>query len=247
MSWRLKKQLTYLVMFLAVLVLIGFYFYAKSQQPTCFDGKQNQGEEGIDCGGPCAISCEVKELLPIRTETFPVITYPDKSFDLLGVVENPNRGWVLRNALAVFYLYDQFNRLQDKITAGKISILPREVRYVTVLNLNKLDYPVGKVELKIEYDLTQWQKTSLDFLPVSLINQQIKDNTFFAEISNPTGETFRNLELIIRFFDQENNLVGITRSIIQEVKPFETMPISLTLPPADNISDFETSLHLITF
>ena len=22
-------------------------------EPTCFDGKQNQGEEGIDCGGPC--------------------------------------------------------------------------------------------------------------------------------------------------------------------------------------------------
>jgi len=29
--------------------------------PTCYDGKQNQGEEGIDCGGPCYTGCMVKE------------------------------------------------------------------------------------------------------------------------------------------------------------------------------------------
>lgn len=26
--------------------------------PTCFDGVQNQGEEGIDCGGPCVTPCD---------------------------------------------------------------------------------------------------------------------------------------------------------------------------------------------
>jgi hypothetical protein len=26
--------------------------------PTCFDGIQNQGEEGIDCGGPCPTPCD---------------------------------------------------------------------------------------------------------------------------------------------------------------------------------------------
>jgi hypothetical protein len=29
--------------------------------PTCYDGIQNQGEEDIDCGGPCYLECEVKE------------------------------------------------------------------------------------------------------------------------------------------------------------------------------------------
>ncbi|MBL0342020.1 MAG: hypothetical protein IPP71_14490 [Bacteroidetes bacterium] len=24
---------------------------------TCSDGRQNQGEQGVDCGGPCANSC----------------------------------------------------------------------------------------------------------------------------------------------------------------------------------------------
>jgi hypothetical protein len=30
-----------------------FIVYKESSQPTCFDGIQNQGEIGIDCGGPC--------------------------------------------------------------------------------------------------------------------------------------------------------------------------------------------------
>ena len=29
----------------------------KCLEPTCFDGIQNQGEEGIDCGSPCEASC----------------------------------------------------------------------------------------------------------------------------------------------------------------------------------------------
>jgi hypothetical protein len=30
-----------------------FTVYEDSDTPTCFDNEQNQGEEGIDCGGPC--------------------------------------------------------------------------------------------------------------------------------------------------------------------------------------------------
>ena len=30
-------------------------------KPTCSDSIQNQGEEGIDCGGPCSRRCELKE------------------------------------------------------------------------------------------------------------------------------------------------------------------------------------------
>lgn len=38
----------------------GDIFYVVSEKPaTCFDGIQNQGEEGIDCGGPCK-QCKIR-------------------------------------------------------------------------------------------------------------------------------------------------------------------------------------------
>lgn len=38
-------------------------------QSTCYDNKQNQGEQGIDCGGPC-LQCK-KQLFPISISLFP--------------------------------------------------------------------------------------------------------------------------------------------------------------------------------
>ncbi|MCK4670283.1 MAG: hypothetical protein KAT43_03690 [Nanoarchaeota archaeon] len=36
--------------------------------PTCYDGIQNQGEEGIDCGGPCDLCALPEELFPAEVE-----------------------------------------------------------------------------------------------------------------------------------------------------------------------------------
>lgn len=45
--------------------------------PTCFDNKQNQGEQGIDCGGPCVKLCPSSFLPPevIWTKAEPVAPY----------------------------------------------------------------------------------------------------------------------------------------------------------------------------
>ncbi len=245
MSWRLKKQILYLTFFFAFLFLITFYFYNSLQKPSCFDGKKNQGEEGVDCGGPCPVSCEVKDLLPPKTETFPEIIY-DQSIDLLGLVKNPNQNWALKDVLAIFYVYDKFDRLQNKVTAGKVSILPREARYIAVLNLDRPKYQIGKIELKLVYDRTNWKKLEFESLPLSLVNQRIENRLFLTEISNPTERFFENLELIVRFFDQEHKLVGVSKSLIEKVPAFETVSVSLTLPQVENISDFEVSLHAIS-
>jgi hypothetical protein len=43
------------------------------QCPTCSDGIQNQGEQGVDCGGPCPWKCEIEKPLPSRTRVFYVL------------------------------------------------------------------------------------------------------------------------------------------------------------------------------
>jgi hypothetical protein len=55
MSRYLGKQLSILFVFSTLILAIGvgIYFIINGQQPNCYDGAQNQGEIGIDCGGPC--------------------------------------------------------------------------------------------------------------------------------------------------------------------------------------------------
>ena len=53
---RLLKQFLYGVFYLAIIaaVGVGFYFHYDNAPPSCFDGIQNEGEQGIDCGLPGA-------------------------------------------------------------------------------------------------------------------------------------------------------------------------------------------------
>ena len=37
------------------------FFVACEESKSCFDGRQNQGELGIDCGGPCPDPCNIIE------------------------------------------------------------------------------------------------------------------------------------------------------------------------------------------
>ena len=55
MSYKSRKQFFYGIIYLVIFGLIGagIYFALTSKEATCFDGIQNQNEEGVDCGGSC--------------------------------------------------------------------------------------------------------------------------------------------------------------------------------------------------
>ena len=56
-SWAAKKQLTYLLFALVAVAGLIAAIWLNITAPSCTDGKQNQDEQGIDCGGVCAKEC----------------------------------------------------------------------------------------------------------------------------------------------------------------------------------------------
>jgi uncharacterized protein YegL len=60
--WAFKRRLNIILLILATVLCFGIipYYLSHREVPTCFDGKQNQNEEGIDCGGGCALVCKGK-------------------------------------------------------------------------------------------------------------------------------------------------------------------------------------------
>ena len=69
MNPRIAKQFLYSLLYLIIFGLIIFliYFWLVQPKPTCFDNRKNQGEIGVDCGGPCQ-SCEIKTLKPLAAQ-----------------------------------------------------------------------------------------------------------------------------------------------------------------------------------
>jgi hypothetical protein len=89
---RLIKQTIYGLLYLLIITGIGYLFYiiALKPAPSCFDNKQNQEEEEIDCGGPCQ-TCATRYLDDIQAQRALLIDSPiDGESILIFQIENPN-------------------------------------------------------------------------------------------------------------------------------------------------------------
>lgn len=155
MSKRILKQA--IIGFLTVIFLFsiggGFYLIFRPD-PTCFDNKKNQGEEDIDCGGPCP-SCEIKTLLPLEVSDILFFPYQDK-VDLAAKVLNKNLEWGVKNFQYEFILIGDDNQKQ-KISAEDF-ILPGEIKYLVISPATTTFSPIREVKINILTDSLLWGK-----------------------------------------------------------------------------------------
>jgi hypothetical protein len=100
MAWRDERQLliggTAFVILATVVSLIAFV--TLSGAPSCLDGKQNQDERGVDCGGSCPRVCEEDARAPIVK--FARLLPQGNRYDLIVHLEN--RQPQAKNTYAVF-------------------------------------------------------------------------------------------------------------------------------------------------
>ena len=61
-----RKKIVIIFIYLTFFLLfsLSLYFYFKPQ-PSCSDGKQNQNEQGVDCGGVCVQECDIVKAQPL--------------------------------------------------------------------------------------------------------------------------------------------------------------------------------------
>lgn len=107
MTWTGRRKLLYtlsfLILIIAVLGYLAFTFLYRA--PTCFDGKQNQGESGIDCGGGCELLCPA-DFIPPRI-SWERTSYVAKGlYSTLAYGENLNTDGYLVDVGYKIRLYD---------------------------------------------------------------------------------------------------------------------------------------------
>ncbi len=129
---RVTKQLVILVLFFILVggVSAAFYFLSKPE-PTCFDGIQNQDEEGVDCGGACLLQCvttkrkvEDLELVFVRT-----LRVSEGSYAAVAKLNNKNDDFGASRLSYEFQFFDARDTLIGS-ELGISYILPREERYI---------------------------------------------------------------------------------------------------------------------
>jgi len=222
MDYRKRKQIiiaSILTVFL-ILILVGIYFSWIRQAPTCFDNKQNQGETGLDCGGPCAMSCERLTIKDIEVQWVQAVELKDNDYDLAAKIINPNPNYGLSLFRYTFKIYDGAGALilEQK---GKDFILPGESKYLIEGKLALSAVP-AKVEIMIDkVNKEEWLKLSQDYQAPEIyihnkLIQPLADNKEGAQasgiIKNNSNYDFDRILVAVILFDENNKIIGVNKT-----------------------------------
>lgn len=150
MAFREAKRLTIIFVYAGILLLfIAVFYFMSKTDPTCSDGKRNQGEEGIDCGGPCRPCPEVITLNSLEIGSSEWVHDVDDKYDVIISIKNPNdvygAAFFKFRAVAVLAGGEE---IQQKIWDTNF-ILPGEEKYLFVHGFKLSSEPE---EIKIEVD-----------------------------------------------------------------------------------------------
>ena len=123
-SWAARRRLLILLIvgsavaaLLAIVLIAAFY-----KAPSCVDGVQNQGESGIDCGGPCPYLCTAEEQPPTVLFTQALSNGSGRT-DIIASVENKNIDAAARNVPYRIMLYGPDQSFLKEIT-GTLDLPP---------------------------------------------------------------------------------------------------------------------------
>lgn len=227
---RFLKQFIYGAGFLAfwALIITLVYFVWLKPTPTCSDNIQNQGETGVDCGGPCE-PCELKNLVPLGSTW--VKYFPAGSETaIVTQINNTNIKW---GADSFTYSIDIFGASSTRIQTitGTSFIYSGEIKYI---------FELAKIDSK-----------KISGVEISLSNPNWKNE---ADFPRPDAST-RGLKteagsngIIVSGFIQNNNAYDLSKvNIIGFLENSKGIQIGVSKTQLENILSFTEKEFKINF
>lgn len=234
MTSRLVRHLLYGSFYILATAVIFWIIYILFLRPapTCFDGRRNQGETGIDCGGPCS-SCEITQLKDLVSDWAMALPGRENESSLLAEIYNPNLNFGAQTFSYQFNVIGPFGPL--KTIKGESFIYPGEIKYLIEPSLKINLQDVSRVELKIDKDSILWQSEKELVKPLlttrsvktEVVNQEIKVEGY---IKNENPLLISKIKIIAVLFDRQNEILNASFTTIADLKGLTEGFFSIGLP-----------------
>ncbi len=229
-SWRTRMRLWYILLFLIVLgAFIGGTVAFFNNRSSCSDGTQNGDELGVDCGGSCKLVCPttIREPLVLWSRALPI---SDGIYHAVAYVENKNDA-IVDNAGYLFQVYDSSNTLVAE-RRGRVDI-PASKQFSVFEGNIRIDAPAPfRTFFEFSDDLVWTQNEFKPTLLASgiLLEELASSPRLEVTIENPTVYDVRELVAHVLLLDFEGNAVGVSRSVINDLKAGESLVRTFTWP-----------------
>lgn len=240
MSWGIKRRNTiiFIVVLIIIIPLIVGTFLLFYNPPNCFDGKQNGGEDGIDCGGNCELLCrdQAKPPIVIWERYFQV---DSSRYNVISYVENQNSNAGVKNARYVFKLYNKDGVVITE-REGNIHLYPKSVTPIIETGLNVQRQIPVKVSFEF-MDPVIFERE--EPIPPTLL---VKNDNYFIDVFPKVTATIQNISLkqiddiqvIVLLYDVFDNVIGTSSTYIERLRAEESEDVTFTWP---NIFDEDVS------
>jgi hypothetical protein len=223
----------YLLVFVVFLILI--YLWLKPA-PSCFDAKQNQNEEGLDCGGICAEKCALvaERDLAVQQAGF-VPSGVANNYDIFGIVSNPNQNL---GSVSFNYQFVVKNAAGAVIATknDKGFILPGETKYLVVSNQAIQDTP-ATVELSLTNpqwvevnDLYEKPQLKIVYKNYSEITSGVGFSEVTGLLKNESPLSFTTIKVEIILKDDQGQVIALNSTQMGTVQAGENRDFRVFWP-----------------
>jgi len=223
-----RKRTIIIAIFVAIFLLFIFLIYSwLAPKATCTDGKQNQNEEGIDCGGVCAKKCVkiTAQDLTAQESGF-VASGAVNKYDLYGRVSNPNNVFGSSKFQYEFKVKDSAGQV-IATRQGIGYVLPGESKYIVENNI-ETDVTPSSVEFNITNPVWVEFMDSYEKPQLKVVNKQydqISSGVGFSEaiglMKNESPFDFNLIKLDIILKDAQDKVIALNSTEMRTVKSGE--------------------------
>lgn len=239
-SHRKKKRIVigFVALLLTAAFLAGFYYMFLKSPATCFDAKQNQDEQGIDCGGTCTAVCiEKLDAQDLKVAETAFVPAGGGRYDALVRVYNPND---IAGASAFAYRID-LKDASGKVLAsrsGKSYILPQERKYLMEMNLEVSGTPVS---LEVVFSDSVWERFSgyQERPNINIYNKYyglVSDGINYGKasglVANESPYDFRSIIVRVILRDKAGKVLAFNSTELRTMRSHEEREFPLIWPAA---------------
>ncbi|MEY2640671.1 MAG: hypothetical protein RL150_64 [Candidatus Parcubacteria bacterium] len=233
MSWGTRRRNGIITTFgLLVLIIVGTYVFTVFYEPAnCFDGKQNGGEAGIDCGGSCELMCRHQIIEPVvhwqrLFEVAPGI------YNVLAYVENPNPEAGVDEVGYTFGIYDADNVLLQE-RRGTMKLPPKAIVPVIENTLSAGTLRAARVSFSFTTDMV-WKRRESEPAHLVIADEELLDVAtaprIEAQLQNTNIAPIRNVRVLAILYDRSDNALTTSSTLADIVPAGSSVPIFFTWP-----------------
>lgn len=198
---------------------IGFATFYRA--PSCSDHVQNQGEDGVDCGGPCPYLCTALEEPPTVVYTTVLPGADATHVDVIASIENKNPTAAAKGVPYDLRVYAADRTLLRQFS-GTVDLPPSATVPVFVPNLSIGAQTAAQAFLTIASSAPQWYALASDPRALPNISNTTLGGTTAAPrvtamLTNPGTAALTNIPLDVVITNAQGNVIEASHTIVQTI------------------------------